>query len=407
MPTVKDLREKRNQIAEEAQEIIKNAPADGLGAEDRAKFDAIMARVDSIKEDIERVERHEALQADLAASQPVVAGRQDTRESEKNDRAAKADEAFELYLRHGREGLNPEQRALLRPESRAAQTVTTTGGGYLIPQGFSNMLEESMKAYGNVEAAADVFSTETGNTLPWPTVDDTTVSGRLLAINTAVTETAITYNVVNFAAYKFSSDMVTVPVELMQDSAFDVPSHVAGVLGVRLGRVHNDYQTDGSGSGQPAGIVTGASSGVTAAGTGTVTYDELLDLEHSIDPAYRSEAFGCGFMFNDGTLKKLRQMKDGEGRPLWQAGTTGGAPDTINGWPYHINQDMAAMTTGLKPILFGALKKFKIRKVKEIVLLRLDERYADNHQVAFLAFTRFDSKVLDAGTDPLKYITMA
>jgi HK97 family phage major capsid protein len=92
------------------------------------------------------------------------------------------------------------------------------------------------------------------------------------------------------------------------------------------------------------------------------------------------------------------------GRPA----SVGGAPDTLYDFPYTINQDMAAMTTGLKPILFGALKKFKVRKVKGFTLLRLVERYADYHQVGFLAFTRMDSNMLDSGAqDPLKYITMA
>ena len=77
-----------------------------------------------------------------------------------------------------------------------------------------------------------------------------------------------------------------------------------------------------------------------------------------------------------------------------------------SGWRYVINQDMAAMTTGLKPVLFGALKKFRVRNVKGFTLLRLAERYAELHQVAFLAFTRMDSHVMDAGTDPVKYITM-
>ena len=112
-------------------------------------------------------------------------------------------------------------------------------------------------------------------------------------------------------------------------------------------------------------------------------------------------------MFNDLTFKNIRKLVDGDGRPLWAPGLIGGAPDTISGWNYTINQDMAAMTTGLKPIAFGAMKKFKIRKVKGFTLLRLVERYADDHQIGYLAFTRMDSKVLDAGTDPIKYITMA
>src|SRR5207253_3242363 len=123
----------------------------------------------------------------------------------------------------------------------------TTAGGYLIPTGFSGQLEESMKAYGGVENVADTFNTDTGNPLPWPTFDDTSNTGELLGINTAVNPQDVAYGLVTFNAYKFSSKYVLVPVELMQDSAFDLDAHLASVLGTRLGRVHNTYQTTGTG----------------------------------------------------------------------------------------------------------------------------------------------------------------
>lgn len=420
--TAKVLREERASMAEKANQILKDAgEAKSLSAEKQAEFDAIHADVEKIGKQIESVEKHERTMAELQKPIKLVAGKADS--VVEGDEAAEArkahDAAFESFIRFGENGLTPEERTIMSGrftrdgvipinggERRTAQTVTTSGGGYLIPQGFGEGLEKSMKAFGNVEEACTAFATETGNTLPWPTVDDTSNTGRLLAINTAATETALAFGVITFAAYKFSSDMVTVPVELLQDSAFSIDENVTSLLAERLGRVHNTYQTTGTGSSQPQGIVAGASSGVTAAGTTTITYDELLDLEHSIDPAYRTPALGTGYMFNDGSFKKIRQLKDGDGRPLFQPGIALGAPNTINGWQYVINQDMAAMTTGLKPVLFGALKKFRIRNVKEKTFLRLAERYAELHQVAFLAFTRMDSHVMDAGTDPLKYITM-
>lgn len=416
MVSAKALREKRANLGTQANQILVDAGKENrdLTAEEQQTFDNIHAEIETLRVQVEKIEKHERLMAELNESR----GRQTVEDSHsdpqpKNEAEQRANAAFNAYLRYGAEGMDAEQRSALRfvrdTESRAAQTVTTTGGGYLIPQGFVAELEKSMKAFGGVEQACDVFSTETGNTLPWPTYDDTSNTGRLLAINTTVTNTAVTYGQTSFAAYKFSSDSVLVPVELLQDSAFDLNAHLAAVLGERLGRVHNTYETTGTGSSQPQGIVVGSSSALTAAGTSAVTTDELLDLVHAIDPAYRVKggSFGAGWMFNDTTFKILRQLKDADSRPLWGPGIGGGAPDTLWDFPYTINQDMDAMTTGLKPILFGALKKFKVRKVKDITILRLVERYADAHQVGYLAFTRMDSKVLDAGTDPIKYITMA
>ncbi len=48
---------------------------------------------------------------------------------------------------------------------------------------------------------------------------------------------------------------------------------------------------------------------------------------------------------------------DGDSRPLWQMSAQSGFgaafPETILGKPFEINQDMPAMTTGLKSILYG------------------------------------------------------
>ena len=82
-----------------------------------------------------------------------------------------------------------------------------------------------------------------------------------------------------------------------------------------------------------------------------------------------------------------------------------GAPATLLGYPIYPNNDMASATTnGTKAVLFGALSKYKIREVLGIELIRLNERYADAHQVAFLAVARADGDLINAGTNPVKYM---
>jgi HK97 family phage major capsid protein len=117
-------------------------------------------------------------------------------------------------------------------------------------------------------------------------------------------------------------------------------------------------------------------------------------------------------MFNDTTLKLLKKIKipqfsgDTAGQPLWRAGLAASEPDTIDGDPYTINQSMAS-GTGQKSMLYGLLSKYLIRDVRDITLVRLDERYAELGVVAFLAFSRHDGDLLDAGTHPVKYLDHA
>jgi HK97 family phage major capsid protein len=400
------MREERANLHSRQQEILDGAGEAGLSAEQTAEFDRIHEQQEKLAADIQRIERHESVKAELEASRGVLAGRQDTENRENADApGSRFTEAFGAYLRSGNEYMSPEQRAAMH-EKRAQATQTDSAGGYLVPEGFSNALEKAILLFGGVEQAGTAFDTDTGNDLPWPTVNDTTNKGRLLAENAVVTATDVTFGVVNFAAYKYSSDIVLVPSELIQDSAFDLDVELPLLLGERIGRIKNQFGTTGTGTAQPQGVVTGSTLGVTAASATAVTYDELVDLMHSVDPGYRQMP-KAGWMFNDTILRELKQLKDSQNRPLWLPSVREGDPDTFLGKTYTINQDMASPAINAKTILFGDFGKFRIRNVRGFALRRLSERYADNDQVGFVAFTRSDSRLINAGTNPIKHLVQA
>ena len=160
----------------------------------------------------------------------------------------------------------------------------------------------------------------------------------------------------------------------------------------------------GSGSSQPNGIVTAATAGPTSETTLLVSYDDLVELEHSVDPDYRQ---GAKFMFNDAVLKQIKKLKDAQGHPLWVSGVASKEPDTILGYQYVINQDMPAVASTQPLALFGALDNYLIRDVKELAVLRLNERFAEFFQTAFIGFARFDGNLIDAGTHPVKTLVSA
>ena len=77
--------------------------------------------------------------------------------------------------------LSAEHRAVLK---RAQSVGTGSAGGYTAPQGFWAKVTETRKFYAMVAEVAEVINTDDGNALPWPTNDDTSNTGRLLAVNT-------------------------------------------------------------------------------------------------------------------------------------------------------------------------------------------------------------------------------
>lgn len=283
-----------------------------------------------------------------------------------------------------------------------------TAGGYTKDQTLVNNLELAMLAYGGMMQVAEIIRTATGEPLRWPTATDTSNTGRQVGENaTHDSGSDPTFGAVEWNAYTFTSDIVKVPNELMTDSVFNMATVLGRMLGERLGRIQNTKYTTGIGSGTAKGITLCASAGVAAASATAIAFDELIDLEHSLDPSRRAMP-GVGYMFHDTILKALRKLKDGEGRYLWQSGANSGAPDTLNTYPYQVNQDMASsIAASAITVLFGELTAYKIRQVGQIVLRRLDERFADTNQTGFLAFVRGDGNLLDAGDGPVRKLVQA
>ena len=310
-------------------------------------------------------------------------------------------EYIDLDLPRGNEFRN------LQREMRMDTTATT--GGETIPEGFVSQWEHSLLAFGGVRQVANIVRTATGADLPWPTTNDTGNTGELLAESASAAVQDVATSAITFNAYKYSSKVVKVSVELMEDSAFDLSSELGRLLGERIARITNNHFTVGTGSSQPNGLVTASSAGVTAAATGAIVAAELIDLVHSLDPAYRNSALNTGFMLEDATIKALRKLVDSDGRYMWSdgGGLLGSQQDSLLGWPVTVNQDVGSLATGVKTVVFGAFKKYVIRDVAGLRLRRLVERYAENDQEAFIAFSRHDGDLLDAGTDPSVVLVQA
>jgi HK97 family phage major capsid protein len=298
-------------------------------------------------------------------------------------------------------GLRRDSYANVRREFRSLSAQTGATGNFTINQGFVNNLEMALLQFGGMRQVSDVMRTSQGNDMPWPTSNDSSNKGVLVGESTNPSTLDPTFGQTVFRAYKWSSKFILVPYELLEDSAFDLASTLGTMLGERLGRIQNQHFTTGTSVGQPNGVVTAATT-FAAAAAASISFDDIIGLQHSVDPAYRN---GAAFMCHDTILGTIRKLKDGQGRYLWSSGTQVGAPDTINGAPIITNQDMASsIASAAKTLLYGQFSKYKIRDVGEIRLRRLVERYADVDQEGFVAFARGDGNLLDAGTRPVKVL---
>lgn len=401
MPTLIELREKRANIWSQAQEFLEREKAgETLSVEDEASFERAMADIDTLLGQIETREKAETLDkrfADIDADTVVV-----NPDGERTD-AQKYREAFAKFCRQGLTDLDADERGLLQANfTRAQGTETGAGGGYTVPEGFWAKVTETQKLFGGIEGFADEITTDSGNDLPWPTNDDTANEGAILGENTQITEQDVEFGQKSLGAYTYTSKLIRVALQLIQDTGLDLEGFLGRRIGERLGRVHNRHFTVGTGANQPQGLITGATVGKTGATANAIIYNEIVDLIHSVDPAYRASG-RCRFEMHDLVLAYVRKIRDdsggaGLGRPIWEPSIQVGVPDSLLGFAVTVNQNMdSTVASTKKTIGFGDIQAaYALRKVNGGQLMRLAERYADFLQVGFFGFDRADGLVQDA-----------
>lgn len=392
--SIQALREQRAAKAKELHDLVNK---DGAFTDaDQAIYDTGMAEIDNIDAQIKRITDLNARVAEDALTAGVIGAAERVAKDQKSEGAR----VFAKWLRGGDNALTAEDRAVIQ---NTMSTTTDAEGGYTVATEVATTVLDALKAFGGMRAVANVIRTAQGNAMNFPTSDGTAEEGEIVAENTQAADLDISFGVKALPVYKYSSKTVAVPIELLQDSSVDVEGFVNGRLVTRLGRITNKHFTTGTGTAQPNGAVTAAGAGKvgTTGQTLTVIYDDLIDLQHSVDPAYREGGRGR-FMMADSSVKVVRKLKDSDGRPIfvpgYETGVPGGAPDTLLGSPIQVNQDMPAMAASAKSILFGDFSFYTIRDALDIVMHRFtDSAYARKGQVGFLAFLRSGGNLIDVG----------
>lgn len=412
MADIKDLREKMARIATEARaklsDVTDETPED-RAAEIEREFDAMMADHDKLAAKVERLEKVEAA---LRAGEAVDFSRRPQAEA---GSAPAVDAGFQMDYRAafaemiaagGDAYVDAEVRNVLR--EHRAQTTSNTAGGYTVPTELATFIEKAMVAtgpmYGN--QFFTVINSTDGRTFNIPTVDDTSVTAEAHTEGTQPTDDGgkdVTFGQKSLGAYAFDSEWVRWSAELNADSILNMESLLGELIGERLGRIANSKLTTGSGSSDVEGIVTNSAAGKTAAATNAVTADEIIDLIHSVDPAYRTSA-STAIMMNDSTLAAVRKLKDGNGNYLWQMGNyQAGIPQNILGYNVVVNQAMDSLAAAKKVMLFGDMSKFYVRKVGAPSIYVARERFAPDYGI--LGYIRFDGVL--SNTAAIKHLITA
>lgn len=412
---VKRLRDRRNNVWEQAKEIADRAAEENrnFSAEEQGTWDGLNAELDALDKRIKS-----ALEVE--------------------ERAKAADETFERVAGKPadkdappQQQSNEEFRAFLRGEGPRAFDVRPTGpvnfrdlsklsagaGGNVVPTSFyDRLVQHLIEVSAIMQAGATVLNTSSGENIQVPK----TTSHSSAAIVTEagpISESDPAFGQITLGAYKYGT-LIQVSRELLNDSGVDLEGYLAMQAGRALGNAFGAHAVTGTGSSQPRGLLTDATAGVTGTnGQGMVTGfgthgdageggDVLINLFHSVIAPYRMSQ-SCRWLMNDATAGAVRKLKDTTGQYLWQPSLTAGQPDTILGKPVLSDPNMPVMAASAKSIAFGDMSQYFVRLAGGVRFERSDDFAFGNDLVTFRALMRADSALVDLTGAVKTYVNAA
>lgn len=201
-----------------------------------------------------------------------------------------------------------------------------------------------------------------------------------------VSDLADDFTRIKTEAHKVVS-LVKVANAFVTDNAFDIKKHLPKRFAKVFGRAEENLFINGTGVGQPVGILNdtlGAETGVT---TTDVTFDDVINLYMSVKAKHRKHGV---WLMNDETALALRKLKDKDGNYLWQEDM-----DTILGKPVYISEFMPSIAIGKKVIAFGDFSYYWILNRRPLAVRALKEKFELYDQTGYLAMEYIDGKLVN------------
>lgn len=376
--TIQELREKRNTAWNAAKAFLDSHRTEKgtLTAEDDATYTRMEQDIANLGKEIARLERQEALDAEL--SKPVNAPLTSKPTTGKQPEV-KTGRASDEY----RKGMLTALRTNFRQVSNVLQEGVDADGGYLVPEEYDRRLIQTLSEENIMRGLATHITTSGQHKI---NIAATKPAAAWIEEGGALTFGDATFDQTFLDAFKLHV-AIKVTEELLYDNAFNLESYIITEFGKALANAEEDAFLNGDGTGKPTGIFDATKGGhLFKTLTATIKSDDMLDLAYGLKRPYRKNA---SFIMNDATLAQLRKLKDNNGAYIWQPSYQQGEPDRLLG--YSVRTSAYAPTDA---IAFGDYKYYNIGDRGTRSFKQLNELFAGNGMIGFVAKERVDGKLI-------------
>lgn len=404
---INELRQARAKDVHDARALHEKAKAEEreMSAEETEQFDRFMDASDEKQQQIERQERLQDAQSELAKSAGSTRG-QDEDVSGEDDPTLPVFESRSMKkLPNGwekrREFGNlvattlPEYRAGFdewlvtgNMDRRALQVDVSTSGGYLVaPMQFMDRLIQNVDNMVYMRQWANTFTVTSAESMGAPSLEADPADPTWTAeIGTGTEDSTMNFGRRELYPHPLAKS-IKISKKLMRMA--NPEGLVRERLGYKFGVTMENAYLNGNGAGQPLGVFTASNDGIptsrdvaTDNAATAVTTDGLINAKYALKGQYWPRA---KWLFHRDGVKMIAKLVDGNGQYLWRESVRAGEPDQLLGLPVYMSEYAPnTFTSGLYAGIVGDFSNYWIVDALDMQIQRLVELYAATNQDGFI-----------------------
>ena len=375
--TILELREKRNTAWNAAKAFLDSHRTEKgtLTAEDDATYSRMEQEIADLGKEIARLERQEALEAELnkpvnkpLTSKPVTAA----------EKPAKTGRASDEY----KTGMLQALRTNFRQVSNILQEGVDADGGYLVPEDYDHRLIDVLNEENIMRKLGHKITTSGEHKI---NIAATKPAAAWIEEGGALQFTDATFSQILLDAHKLHV-AIKITEELLYDNAFGLENYIIDQFGKALANAEEDAFLNGTGNGQPLGLFAETGGGTLAKTVTTPKPEDVIELIYALKRPYRKNA---SFIMNDAAIAAIRTFKDNNGAFMWQPSLIAGEPDKLMGYNVYTSPFCPA-----NMMAFGDYSYYNIGDRGTRSFKQLTELFAGNGMIGFVAKERVDGKLI-------------
>lgn len=363
---MKFLIEKRNSIVEEINNLFKGAETEkrALTEDEQSTFEAKTEELKALDKTIEakREARSLTMMDDETPKTP------EEKEEKRSTEELEA-RAFETYLREQRTG-----------------EMAKGDNGAVIPTTIANRIIDTVKQVAPIYALTTKFNVK--GKLQFPVAKDSITTGYQTEF-TDIASSAVSFENVELDGFLIGA-LSKVSVSLINNAQFDIVGYVVNKIAQSIaeflekelikGSTNIKGVTDKSYEGKGVQKVTSFKEGV-------ISTDDLIETQGEVK---MNRQDGCQWLMNQGMLNEVRKLKDNNGQYVLNPDLRTGFGFMLLGKPVMISDEMPNDT-----IVYGDWSAMYVNIHEDINIRQLNEVYAAQHGVGFVAWAELDAKLVE------------